>query len=477
VVAGIYGKAAFSAGYTDFKTDGWRVNAGQDDRIGNAFLQVDISPHTMVQAEFRKRNQELGDPTLRFFYEDVAPNQKETAERSTYRLGLRHAFAPDSIILGSLIYQRAEVFQRDHDDVFARFDVENPRLRSTGGELQHLYRSGWFNLTSGIGRVDTVNPQTVNVAVFSDSPPPDVTIFPPVQSEEGDRSSTAYVYSNLNVLKNLTLTVGASYDKFAPENTQNNENRNQFNPKFGVTWSPVAGTTLRAAAFRVLTRSLIADQTLEPTQVAGFNQFYDDAGATESRRYGIALDQKFSRTLFGGIELSKRDLSIPFRDIEFDSDGNKIADQVRRGDAQENLGRAYLFWTPHRRVALSAEYQHERFVNNDAVAFFFRNVKTDRLPLGVKFFDPSGFGFSLRGTYVKQSGEFLRLSTGSFESGSDNFFILDAALSYRLPMRYGFLTAGVTNLTDEHFRYQETDLSNASIQPKRSAFMRVTLAF
>ena len=404
----------------------------------------------------------------------MAPNQKETEERSTYRLGLRHAFAPDSILLGSLIYQRADVSLRDiPDDVFIQFDQNYPSLRSTGGELQYLYRADWFNLTSGIGAVNTDAQQTLTLGFA----PPDDIFNQSIQSEEGNRSSNAYVYANLNASKDLTFTVGASYDKFEPDNTQANQSRSQFNPKLGVTWSPVAGTTLRAAAFRVLTRSLIADQTLEPTQVAGFNQFYDDAGATDSRRYGVAIDQKFSRTLFGGIELSRRDLSIPYGHVEFDDTGNVIADEVRRGDAQEDVGRAYLFWTPDRRFALSAEYQYERFVNDDEVAFSFRNVKTQRLPLGLRFFDPSGFGFSLRGTYVNQSGEFRRLSTGSFESGSDNFFLVDAALTYRLPKRYGFISAGVTNLTDQQFRYQDTDLSNASIQPKRSAFARVTLAF
>ena len=54
------------------------------------------------------------------------------------------------------------------------------------------------------------------------------------------------------------------------------EDTNQFNPKFGIIWNPFPGTTVRAAAFRVLKRTLITDQTLEPTQVAGFNQFFDD---------------------------------------------------------------------------------------------------------------------------------------------------------------------------------------------------------
>jgi hypothetical protein len=64
------------------------------------------------------------------------------------------------------------------------------------------------------------------------------------------------------------------------------EETSQFNPKFGVTWNPLAATTVRAAIFRTLKRTLITDQTLEPTQVAGFNQFFDDINLTETWRYG-----------------------------------------------------------------------------------------------------------------------------------------------------------------------------------------------
>ena len=69
------------------------------------------------------------------------------------------------------------------------------------------------------------------------------------------------------------------------------------------------GTTVRAAAFRVLKRTLVTDQTLEPTQVAGFNQFYDDVNGATSWRYGLGLDQKFGRDVFAGAEISKRGLS------------------------------------------------------------------------------------------------------------------------------------------------------------------------
>ena len=57
------------------------------------------------------------------------------------------------------------------------------------------------------------------------------------------------------------------------------------------------------------------------------------------------------------------------------------------------------------------------------------------------------------------------------------FWVVDAALRYRLPKRYGFLVAGVNNLTDERSTYQATDPRNLAIRPGRVIFARVVLAF
>ena len=45
--------------------------------------------------------------------------------------------------------------------------------------------------------------------------------------------------------------------------------------------------------------------------MAGFNQFFDDPSATQSEVWGVALDQKFGKKVFGGVEYSERDLTIP----------------------------------------------------------------------------------------------------------------------------------------------------------------------
>ena len=104
-------------------------------------------------------------------------------------------------------------------------------------------------------------------------------------------------------------------------------------------------------------------------------------------------------------------------------------------------------------------------------------MDTHRVPLGVNFSHPSGFSAFLTGTYWDQSGTFQRLSTLTYQSGRDDFWVVDAAIRYRLPQRYGFVTVGATNLFDQKFKYFNTDFNNpGSLQPTRTVFAQFTLA-
>ncbi|NIS75048.1 MAG: TonB-dependent receptor, partial [Deltaproteobacteria bacterium] len=193
----------------------------------------------------------------------------------------------------------------------------------------------------------------------------------------------------------------------------------QFNPKFGVTWTPMANTTIRGAVFRTLKRLLITNQTLEPTQVAGFNQFYDDGNGAKAWRYGIAVDQKFSRDVFGGLEFSKRDLDVPF--LEFPPPPAPPVPQLGQVDWKEYLGRAYLFYTPHEWLSLSGEYLYEEFERDEELTFGIVELKNHRVPLGINFFHPCGFTAKLKATYYDQEGVFERQTVpGVFSPGEDD---------------------------------------------------------
>ncbi|MGH8583553.1 MAG: TonB-dependent receptor domain-containing protein [Gammaproteobacteria bacterium] len=468
VASGIYKKASFSLGYSHFETDGWRINADQDDDIANAFVQLELSPQTSIQAEYRFRDTTNGDLQLNFFRDDVLRNLRVDAETETYRAGLRHAFSPNSVLLASFMYQRRDTLSHDEPPGLTALDIKEPNLEGFSGELQYLFRSRYINITGGVGHF-SVNREQVLTLEFS--PPLDFLNFSDTANLDAEHTN-AYLYSYLDVLKDVTFTLGASGDFFTADSTAS-QSRDQFNPKFGITWEPIPGTTLRAAAFRAFKRTLLTNQTLEPTQVAGFNQFFDDNESTESWRYGGAVDQKFSEAIFGGVEFSRRDLKVPLPV----TDVNTGLTSVHRDDWSENLGRAYLFWTPHEWLALSTGYQYEHIDRVEDFGFGLKEVTTHRVPLGLRFFHPSGLSLGLQATYINQDGEFQRRAAVCCESGTSDFWVVDTALSYRLPKRYGFLTIGATNLFDREFEYQETDFNNTTIQPDRAFFARLTLAF
>lgn len=468
IVSGIYKKLSFSIGYSHFETDGFRINSDQDDDILNAFVQLELTSQTSIQAEYRYRDTTNGDLQLNFFRDDVLRNLIVEAETEIYRAGLRHAFSPNSILLVSLMHQRRDTLSQDEPPGLTALDIEEPDLRGFSGELQHLFLSRYINITSGVGHFSVDREQILTLEF---PPPMDFLNFSDTADLDAEHTNV-YLYSYIDILKDITFTLGASGDFFTTDSTAS-QSRDRFNPKFGIIWEPIPGTTLRAAAFRAFKRTLLTNQTLEPTQVAGFNQFFDDLESTESWRYGVAVDQKFSETIFAELELSRRDLNVP---IPF-TDPFTGATEVRREDWDEYLARTFLFWTPHEWLALSLAYQYERFKRTPDFGFGLEEAETHRVPLGLRFFHPLGLSFALETTYFHQDGQFQRRGGSCCQSGESDFWVVDAAISYRLPKRYGFFTVGATNLFDREFEFQETDFNNPTLQPDRVFFARLTLAF
>jgi hypothetical protein len=411
-------------------------------------------------------------------------------QTDNYRLGFRHSFSPSSIILGNFSYNKEE--ESENDVVFfldpsitlfppplvSQLFNGNADTDAYTAELQHLFRSQYVNTVTGAGYLYTdVDIDTVFEFYWPTISPPNL-LGPPATDEfdlETDHYNV-YLYSYLNLLESLTFTVGASgefFDQKEKTGNDRDQDEDEFNPKFGINWNPIPSTTLRGAVFRTLKRTLATNQTLEPTQVAGFNQFFDDPNATKAWVYGAAVDQKFSKNIYIGLEGTYRDMKVPF--FNQPALGAPFELEVEKWD--EWVGRAYLFWTPHEWLALSGEYRYEDYKRKGLTQGLIRS-ETHSVPLGVNFFHPSGLSCGLKTTYYDQDGKFERrviLGTPN-ENADDNFWLVDAAINYRLPKRYGFFTVGVTNLFDEDFDYYDIDALNPSIQPDRYIFGKVTLA-
>jgi hypothetical protein len=489
IISGITGKVSYSVGYSGFKTDGFRENGNQDDKIADGFLQGALSPGTSLQAEVRYRELKTGDLGLHFFEDDYSRYQTEKDTGTNARVGVRQDLGPGTVLLASYMHADKDIdFALPDPDLGQSFTVGRKET-SDSLEAQVQTRGSALKLVTGAGYFDIHSKETDTFAL--EDPLLGFTDITAGDSKTKHTNLYAYLYWSLHA--NLTLTLGASSDLFDEqgtfyENVQFPEvppgepakvepspvlgKNDQFNPKVGITWSLTSGTTLRAAWFRALKRTLVTDQTLEPTQVAGFNQFYDDPTATRSKVWGAAIDQKFGSRVFGGLEYTKRDLTIPHLLLE-----NGIEWIVADYPGNEKLARAYLFAAPANWLAFGAEYQYEDLDRDPELFFSFTKAKTQRVPLSIRFFLPSGFGALVGATYFKQEGEFKPANGMEYLPGNRSFWVYDAAVRYVLAKRYGFIVAGVNNLTDEKSTYEATDSRNLGIRPGRVVYTRVVLAF
>ncbi|MGH8652014.1 MAG: hypothetical protein ACREYE_07425, partial [Gammaproteobacteria bacterium] len=299
---------------------------------------------------------------------------------------------------------------------------------------------------------------------------------------------SAYLYTDTEVLPDLDLILGLGFlylDRDAAGGSELDLFQRFLLPKVGLIWRPLSGTTLRAAWFCNVKRSFASGQTIEPTQIAGFNQLFDDPDATRSERYGFAIDQVLSPHVKGGFEMSWRDLKVP--DFVTGESTNTIA----YTEHDEESHRAYLYWTPTDQLALAAQYFFERF-DRDPRTFLFAGVPleltTHRAPISLSYYMPNGIFSNLTASYIDQSGLVKGFGDPDTDTpASDDFWLLDFSLGYRLPKRYGFVTFGIRNLLDQEFSFQESSFEAPgetgnkilppAFVPERVFFGQVTLAF
>jgi len=464
VVSGIHGRFSGSVGQFHYETDGFRPNNDIENDVYNAFGQVTVTPKLSLQAELRRSEQEAGDVDITL--DPLDPSFRQEIKQDSARIGAHYHPTAHHDLLASFIYSDSEFTTDRIFDFFTPGDdialhQEGPSDGYTA-EIQHLFRGDRFKTTSGIG-YSRLRDRTL--AIERALPGGTVPARSPVDSVDRPEDIHAYAYVPISLGSTATLTLGASFDSFHTAALDTHP----INPKFGLVWNILPSTTLRAAAFRVLKRFFVTNQTLEPTQLAGFNQFFDDLDGTDSTRYGFGLDHRFSRDLYGGFELSWRDIS------------RQITGDVRHEEGQdERFYRSYIHWAPHPRLALGAEYQFEEF---ERESFLFEGrrefsglpeLRTHYLPLDISYFHPSGPFTRLGATYVDQEA-----TRADLPSSHERFWTLDASIGYRLPKRYGLVSLDVRNLFDEEFDYQNS--FNAApqqlprFQPSRAVFLRINL--
>jgi tetratricopeptide (TPR) repeat protein len=485
VVSGVYDSFSVSAGLFHYETEGWRANNDLRQDVGNVFAQWAVSPQFNVQAEYRQRESEEGDLAFNFDPDDIVLDQSVERDTETARVGLRISPASNSDVLVSYIHNdRTEDAESSRpDDIFGLADFgiriqESTRTDDKGEQLegQYLWRGTQVNLIAGLGHSEVDRHFTSDLTaldplgVFG---PPGGSF--PVDSEDTRESidhNRGYLYANVNLSDSMIGTIGVSYEEFE----QKDFDQDGFYPKFGLRWQFNEAVSARVAAFKVMKPVLVSNRTLEPTQIAGFNQFFDDINATTSKRYAGGVEWTVNDQFKLGGELTLRYLDEPVF----------VGSDAVIEDREEEYHRVYSYWTPTSNLAVNAQLVYDLYKSDDGIATTFDNlperVRTVSLPIGVTYFRPSGLFAGVVGTYVDQRVE--RAVTATQADGNDQFFVFDASLGYRLPKRRGTISLGVRNLFDTDFNYQDDSYrefrdepSTGPYFPDRTILGQVTLSF
>ena len=163
----------------------------------------------------------------------------------------------------------------------------------------------------------------------------------------------------------------------------------QVNPKLGIRVEVMDGLVLRGAVFRTSKRDFVSDQTLEPTTIAGFAQFFDDFDRTDAWTAAAGVDFRVANNVWIGAEYLYRSLEIP-------------GPEVLSFDGKEQGVIGYANATVGANLALSAGVQFSD--NSTEASDRPAEVRTLILPVGARYFHPSGFFAAAEAIWVRPVG-------------------------------------------------------------------------
>lgn len=461
-------KVSYTLSQLHYESDGFADNSAAEKDVYDFIVHGQISPGSTVQADIKRSEFSVGQT---FFPFDEFPTPTTIIERSdTLRLSGHQLVDTGGDWIWSAVTEDRDRAVRSFPDggLFTRSNAQPYAV-----EVQYSGRVGGFQFVSGLGYVD------------------EDEHFDPDPTEIRSRAANAYLYGAWKVRESpLSVHVGLAAEWFKARSTSpftsdtDPVDRSRLSPKLGIVWSPRAGTSVRAAALSSVRRPFVRSQTIEPTQVAGFNQFftgfedlYGDFLGSVSDRVGIAVDQAFSPGTLGGVEVTTRRMDVP--SSVFDRDFTW----------REKTAHVYLYkthhWNGHQgrnggwQAAFSAEIEYEEIDRPQILTGSegIMELKTQMAPLGVQFFNDKGLTLRTAMTYVRQDGQFSVDEGFPVVEQEDEAWITDLSLEWRLPRRQGIIAIGVRNAFDETVELLEIDPFSPRVATKRFLFGKFSLEF
>jgi hypothetical protein len=468
---------AAAISYRGFEDDGFRVNNDSETDTLRAFLTYAPTSKDQFQINVIDGQRKTGDLPLRGFPALIGLERIDT-ELTNIGLGYRRKINAASDLAVSAIYSDT------NQGLAIPLLMQNSsgRFEGTQLEAQYVLRQQRVNWTAGVGHFDGEQSVSAFIPGFG------------TLTEAGDDTfSNGYLYARLPRLGAFDLVAGlAVEDVSAPVGllvprdsnlliADLNYTATRVSPKLAASLQAGPKTVLRAAAYSRLAPAIGRLQTLEPTQVAGFNQFFRDPGGTESINFGVGVDQQFGENFFVGVSMLRRDLDIPEASCATPNPfaGCAFQQAVTIDDrfSDDWIGNLYFNTTIGKRLALSVEYAYEErdfdFTQRSNNSLFEDYVETHRLRPQARLFLPGGLYASIRGSRFDQTvDQFDDLSSAMRSPIEADFWVGDLEIGFRLPERWGAVSLQILNFSDREFPFFLSSLEE-DVMPARTALLSV----
>jgi tetratricopeptide (TPR) repeat protein len=470
---------AAALSYQRLNDDGFRVNNEQNLTNYRGFFEYSPGYRDSFQANVqigRKDNGDLplADDPVRVIFQD------QESKLNNFALGYHRLLTPSAHLVVSAIYNETK---QEITDQFSGLSgtgtLKGPQL-----EVQSVFRQG--NAVSWI----------VGAGGFDGT----IDLDQPGQSlSQRDKYANGYAYAKIRGMGLFEVTAGASVDHVASPNGlippqdsgivpgEVNFAETRVNPKLGVSVYLPSKTTLRAAGYYRLSPSLGRIQSLEPTQVAGFNQFFDETGGTRSLSYGFGVDQTFTKHLFGGAQVLRRNLDIPEGSCsasdQFSACAFQTADTIEHRDSVNRYYSAYFNAALGRFVSAGVDYSQEvydfdlAYSSQGSPLPFKDYVNRQRIRPQVRMYLPGGFFAGATGTHYDESvDQFDDLLSSTRTTIDSTFWIVDVLAGWKFPRRYGSVILQARNIGDHEFAFYDRSVEE-TVAPARTVSLRVNFTF
>lgn len=461
-------------------SDGYRENDFSRSQTGRILFQHDLTPDDKILVEGIAVGNDFGDtgvgtdptvndPDLEFTYEDYVG-----------RMGYHHAWGVQSHLIAQALYinSRFRTLDRSQERAFT-LAFENPdgstssfidggvfdvfsraRTRGGRGDLQHLWSSEYFSVVSGASLLGFDEKQEDLASTTVD----DLGVFDGLNLESAGQPDTkayrAYSYVTAKPTQWARLIGGANYSDtqiaartFEPW-VDDDYTISGWSPKVGAVFYPTSHLTARATYFEAVGQASGRDlEGIEPSQLAGFLQTFDDRAGTESENYAFGVDWKLPGETYVGSEFLSRNL----KQTEFSATQGLLIDAESTISDSIASERSTLYgteqsinnyWNQVICRSLVGSVEHT-WVESESEAFD-SETRTNRVRLGMNYFDPSGFFSFASATWRHQN----RDAGPDSEDEESDFWIASGGIGWQLPHRHGSIQLAARNIFERKFIYE-----------------------